>query len=677
MSQDAFKWGTLPDNLFRILLEHTVDLPDSTFLWPQVEHERRRAAQALVQRQVSCPTGWRVVLTARRFYSQILQGCGSPHCKTSTCASCQRRTSKRSFRSVTTLSARALAVHLASQDRAEKRLCSHLPTRRNSANDQHVLRRDEPSLGAVDQSKDGEHPPVELVMPVPRSPTSPARLEQLDRDEASSNSVKAQAIDAVSSESTKQKDPKSFAQNLFDTATVERFYTTILPVWELFSFPKLDGKTACENTCSAKQNPKDTDIHGKDSLTQCEDIDRRSIRIRNQYPSSYDTTNNQISGIHGTPKIYQQYEAVPELTETPQTLAHLTFQNVKALVKLVQECERISSKVQPSERPPTSGASNITRMHAKLLAFADHSMFYVYNTPGALLASFWKSGKDLSSRPYTLSIDFGCMVQAFHWLQKFDRDSRLALNSLSTSIKFLHTPSSTWSRSEIQKPSKQSTQDKILPQIQRTSQISGIDTFGFDDELSAAHISLQVFAVLVAIVPPCTLKVWHMVYTCHQSGRMVPQGVEDPAMIRSAQSVLDVFEDEIALNLLSRLCEALAKRLWNSDMESIARREQREKGEEPSEVHRSVAECILDKLFESQQFPLPYHTHDGKYGWRYDAAQPDEESAAAPRYIGIVAEWLRFLVSKQWDGKAEIDRFSAVGGALEILWCFGEYSDSV
>ncbi len=56
---------------------------------------------------------------------------GLPH--TSDQAS-QRAVSRRPFRSFTKLSARALAVHLASQDCAEKRLCPYLPAQNDHGN---------------------------------------------------------------------------------------------------------------------------------------------------------------------------------------------------------------------------------------------------------------------------------------------------------------------------------------------------------------------------------------------------------------------------------------------------------------------------------------------------------------------------------------------------------------
>lgn len=475
-------------------------------------------------------------------------------------------------------------------------------------------------------------------------------------------------------EITNQKDPKSITQNLFDTAAAERFYTTLIPVRELFPRPEPKDRTTREDRSPTKEGP--VILHGREEEQsgQYKDINQRPIRSLSQAQRPHAPTTGQHNGTYEVPEVDEDREAVPEAAKVPQTLTHFSIQNLKALVKLVQGCERILSRVQPSEHPPYPEASNITRMHVTLLAFADQSMFYVFNTPQALSASFRKDASEDSSSTSPVSIDFGRMVQAFHWLQKFDVRSQLIIASLPVAIKSLHITSSAQRRREGQESSKNLGGDKSQSQIRKTSEGLGKDAFRVHDEREAAHVALQVFAVLVATVPPCNLQEWHIVYTCHQGGRMVPpEAVTDPATIRSVQQVLDAFEDEMALNLLSRLCEALATRLWISDLESVVGKEQRKKGLEVSDARRSVVDCVLDTLFESKQSPVPYRTRDGLPGWRYDAAQPDEESLEAPRYIGIIAEWLRYLVSKQWDGSAEVDRFSAVGGALEILWCFGRY----
>lgn len=539
--------------------------------------------------------------------------------------------SRRPFRSFTELSARALALHLASQDRAETRLCPYLPAQADI-----IRRRNAP------------------------------RQDHLPR-------AAAEAAADSSPETTKRKDPKSFAQNFFGTVAVESFYTTLL-------YPR--DFSSSEKRSVVANSP------ATDQLAEPHDADQASTHVHNRSPGYHGPTTSQRSVSHDVPDMTQDRRAVPEPPKVPQTLTHLSLRNIKALVKLLQECERISLEAQPSVKAPGPDAFNVTRMAKILQVCAAQSMYYVFSTPAALGASLRKTGKDLSSCSSTgraalgaslredrinfsscsctPSIDFGRMVQAFYWLRKFDWELQVAVATLPVAIKSLYVISSVRAMRKDRRSSRGSGRERTSQRDRKVVE------YEIEDEREAAHLALQVFAVLVALTPPCTLTVWNLVYTCHQSGKMVPDGVQDSAMIRNVQLVLDIFEDEATMNLLSSLCKALATRLWVSDVECVTPELQRTQGTEVPSPRRSVAKCILDHLFRSQHFPVAYPTRNGQWGWKYDAPQPGEHSANAPRYMEIIAEWLRYFVSKHWDGKAEIDRCSAVGGALELLWYFGQ-----
>lgn len=633
---------------------------------------------------------------------QILHGCGHPHCKTSTCATFQQRTSKRPHRNFTKLSARALAIHLASQDRAENRLCPY-----QSAIDYHYMSqderrrcRDERAAGAVDEEEQGEQPRAQSTEPAMNPSISPATPEQIisspqhdssipltgnrtssrprstteilsslneaSQQEGSNDAGRTKDSSLESHEIVEKKDPKSFTQNLLDTRVVKFLFAAIFLPCDYFSSEQTKNVNRADPSPAKDESPDSSSRKEELSEILRKRSKGRSTSGRNRLPcppkpvTEQGNYTDEVSAINN----------IADTTLVTGTLTHFSLQNIKAIVKLVQECEKTSSTAQHSSHPEPYNASH---MRSRLFHFADQSMFHVFNNPRYTLASFRKSPSEMKSSSTTVSIDFGQMVQAFHWLSYFYQGMSIAMSGLPNAIKSLHI--SLGDPKSEPKSSKRSSKTTVPPRGCKASEIPGKDTFRVTDEQDAAHIALQAFAVLVASIPPCSLVTWHIVYTCHQGGMMVPpKEVNDSATIRSAQEVLDAFEDERALNLLTRLCEALATRVWVSDMECIARREQREQGEEVSTARPHVVECILDTLFESQQWPLLYRTRNGNYAWRYGSAQPRGESDGAPRYIGIISEWLRHLVGKQWDGKAEIDRFSAVGGALEILWYFGRSS---
>ncbi|KAL8975040.1 MAG: hypothetical protein Q9197_000736 [Variospora fuerteventurae] len=477
-------------------------------------------------------------------------------------------------------------------------------------------------------------------------------LNEASQQEASNDAGRTKDVSLEPHEIVEKKDPKSFTQNLLDTRVVKFLFAAIFLPCDYFSSEQTKNVNRVD---SSSRKEELSEILRKRSKG-------RSTSGRNHLPCPPNPVTEQSNYTDEVSAIND----IADITLVTGTLTHFSLQNIKAIVKLVQECEKTSSTAQHSSHPEPYNASH---MRSRLFHFADQSMFHVFNNPRYTLASFRKSPSEMKSSSTTASIDFGQMVQAFHWLSYFCQGMSIAMSGLPNAIKSLHISSGD-PKSEPES-SKRSSKTTVPPRGCKASEIPGKDTFRVTDEQDAAHIALQAFAVLVASIPPCSLVTWHIVCTCHQGGMMVPpKEVNDSATIRSAQEILDAFEDERALNLLTSLCESLATRVWVSDMESIARREQREQGEEVSTARPHVVECILDTLFESQQWPILYRTRNGNYAWRYGSAQPMGESDGAPRYIGIISEWLRHLVGKQWDGKAEIDRFSAVGGALEILWYF-------
>lgn len=126
-----------------------------------------------------------------------MYGCTNPNCKTPTCLSNLRRTSKTPFRRFTVLSARALATSLATRDTPELDLCPHQP----------VKLLEEPEVGIYRD---------EIRLRFPAANYSGGNVENTESSDAS-NARKGKKI----SEQASKKDPKSFTQNLFDTEAMK------------------------------------------------------------------------------------------------------------------------------------------------------------------------------------------------------------------------------------------------------------------------------------------------------------------------------------------------------------------------------------------------------------------------------------------------------------------------
>ncbi|KAL9028308.1 MAG: hypothetical protein Q9196_003306 [Gyalolechia fulgens] len=497
----------------------------------------------------------------------------------------------------------------------------------------------------------------------------PAYHNQLKRvvsDETSKTLDNSRSPSGARSDSSKHKDPKSFAQNLFDTIAIDNFLNAPTSVDEI-AFPSNQWR----KVAAKEVDPKQEDEESIDK-TDYKPVRRQGNRFEHKdscYHSSFERTIDppvgRVKVDHSSFNTFRHNSSSLCSQKPWQTLSHFSMRNVKGLILAAQKSHKESQKRQHSEQHFHQSASRATPTDASILSFARQSLAYVLSTPQALLASFREDAASGDPSSSTESIGFSCMVQAFHWLDKLDTRPRLIFSSLSTATKGLRTP--------IDRLNEQDRTARKLSARESSRTHSRVgntdpegDGFPAMNEEEATHVTMFIFAALVAIVPPCSPETWHLVYQCHQAGSMVPTAVKDPAIISSVQVVLDAFEDEMALDLLSKLCEALAGRLNVSGTEGLSGRRK-----ELYNDAGNVVERLIDHIFDSQQRPLPYDHPDPQTG-SVQLSPPSKKGASGDtqRYFGMIAEWLRYFIVKRWDGQAEIDRFSAVGGALEILRYF-------
>ena len=101
----------IPQDLPASISQHVIPVTEPDDIFRDFQSRRERNYHLLI----------------RRFVYQILYGCTNPACKTPTCLSYQKRTTKVPLRKLTPLSARTLACYLASESNPEAALCPNCP----------------------------------------------------------------------------------------------------------------------------------------------------------------------------------------------------------------------------------------------------------------------------------------------------------------------------------------------------------------------------------------------------------------------------------------------------------------------------------------------------------------------------------------------------------------------
>lgn len=470
---------------------------------------------------------------------------------------------------------------------------------------------------------------------------------------------------ASDTESAKSKDPKSFAQALFDTKAFKDFYAAS----DHRSHPQtsedrfcLDDKAALETGAGSAPTDKRSGVKGRRGTEQPEAEPQTSTE-RSTRPDGKSSDNLQ----------HDEDTTADRLR--PQTLSHFSTKNVKALVRSAYVSHSPSLKEQHirdffgctvADGTVADASPVVGSVRTSIVPFARQSIIYVLSDLPALSSSF-KHEANHGGHLYGMSDSFSEMVQSFSWLQKLEGYPPIIIPSLlQAADTFYSSLLSTEDterlrrreRASASQPSMDDDHPKTLQKVK--------------PNVDASHFANIIFAALLATVPPCIEEVWLLVRDCHRRGMIVQDQVKDPMVIRQLQSVLDAFENRTALELLAKLVKIL------SNSASVIALTNKSTSEDDTphatpRIWKHVVEWIVDRLSTGGLRPFPHLAKAVELRWKYDLPSPDTHGMGSPTYIAMVVEWLTVFVIKRWDGKPIIDLSSAAGNALEVLRHFSEY----
>ncbi|PGH19263.1 hypothetical protein AJ80_04129 [Polytolypa hystricis UAMH7299] len=229
-----YNLSKLPPEAPEVISKNTIAVTDPAKVLPWNKDERHRYFNLLV----------------KRYKNQLLYGCQEPNCLTPTCFSYRKRVTDAPVRRYTELSARTIAVYLASQDNPERGLCRNPPVTNIES-----LGRDRPRQASKQSHPESHHDhnavsgaarphsanevgnnaPSQGGSSRSHEPSS-ADNALLDADKSRLSNSK-EALDTGGAHgdpipeirSAKLRDPKSFTQNLFDTVSMKMVEWLPLP----------------------------------------------------------------------------------------------------------------------------------------------------------------------------------------------------------------------------------------------------------------------------------------------------------------------------------------------------------------------------------------------------------------------------------------------------------------
>ncbi|KAI9877698.1 MAG: hypothetical protein M1830_003105 [Pleopsidium flavum] len=363
----------------------------------------------------------------------------------------------------------------------------------------------------------------------------------------------------------------------------------------------------------------------------------------------------------------------------PQSLSHLSLDIAKALVDVVKSSD---DDIVENARllPDLSGLrsdqilkNSILRHRRRTVQFDAQSIFYIMSTPEALLRSFRGPPQDTSpsrdgdppiSSSHPTHID-----QAFRLLKTFD-ESRLIFRSLWISLGALFIPPPDLSHPK-------SPRLKAAMSISKTRSPWSSGEFGpvfpptSNDYLSdrkAVHIMRLALSALAAAVPKVSAETMLAVRKLRASGRVAPDAhllATNADLAKPLLEVTDVLEDELALRLMSRLVRAIAARCCAAEIVKNKQMRKYSNGGQqscPVDVLKLLREYLREAQHDASR-PSAAHNPTGSV----TEANASYALSGGWSMPAITVEWLRSVLLKEWDGRAEVARWDIVGGAVMIL----------
>ncbi|PIG90309.1 HECT domain protein [Aspergillus arachidicola] len=351
-----------------------------------------------------------------------------------------------------------------------------------------------------------------------------------------------------------------------------------------------------------------------------------------------------------------------EDTPTIQSLTHLTSEIIDELGKLValsdDEAERWKDELAYIESTGTFDDSEwrfATSRQREAFTFVSQSVFYALSSTRQILRSF----RDNTAGPNDTEQSSSDLKLNLQQLQPSLRKlfticpRELVFHSLWSAIESLFVPPKELSNPrQSRRSSYNSTTGAPVSApiiIRRASDALGNEHV--TDSCAADVATVALFA-LASSLPEIDATTWRGILQMRATGAVASGADMQKLPLRNTRAVVDVtdaLEHDLALRLVDRLVRALTARMAFYEISKVRH--------PYSHASRNSKKSVLDFLINNLSDNHRLVTAD----------VDDQNQARPPGAAAVIAEWLRTLLLKEWDGSPEMSKSSATGGAVQIL----------
>lgn len=287
----------------------------------------------------------------------------------------------------------------------------------------------------------------------------------------------------------------------------------------------------------------------------------------------------------------------------------------------------------------------------------NRSLFYTLSDPEKLLASFHDTNQDFKDSPLP-HLDSARLANSFRdWNH---RNGALIFDSLWLVLEalFISPPELVMQKSPRLRPSRKGASydgpsDQTSGRHQSASR--------YLDTHEVAHIVMVCIHALTSLVPLGWPHTWAQIRKLRSWGVIVPTATPNTdAFAHPYMDIIDELEYEPAVRLADRLLRAIGTRtcfehiLASLDVAETDRDESEQGNSAVGLVDLVIQHLeVVERVGMATKIRLnSSHDLDGDPGWTVTAT---------------FMEWLRTVIVKKWDSKAEINKWSSVGTAVMVF----------
>jgi hypothetical protein len=302
--------------------------------------------------------------------------------------------------------------------------------------------------------------------------------------------------------------------------------------------------------------------------------------------------------------------------------------------------------------------------------FVNRSMFYTLSDPETLLKSF----RDSEDKAYVNSpLPHLTSTRLSHAFRDWNRrNGALIFDSLWIAVEalFRSPPELDVQKSPRLKPSRKKATTNGSPSSSFSAEKSEALPGRYLSDEEAAHIVMICIHALTSLVSVGWPHTWVQLRKFRSWGIILPDapphtdftgGFVDPWL-----SIIDELEYEPALRLADRLVRGIGARMcFEQILTTLAQKEQHS-----SSTDRPIVECHLMEILVKHLGEVESNALAKKLKTNTNLDYTEDPGWTV---TATFMEWLRTIIIKKWDGKADVNRWSSIGAAVILMNKFCVY----